>query len=154
MLDDFERQHTIKLRVLFNQVFRRHVAVFYMEPHILGVGAGRADIAFRRVNTGHFGAEPRQRLANQPAATSDIEYGKPVKRLPGGDVATEPARQLVPYEAESCRVKPVQRFEAAVRIPPFVRQGRKSGDFVWVCIGFDRELPAKSGSRNRFRHSN
>ncbi len=57
----------------------RHVAD--IEAHGLGMGRRRRNILARRINAGHAGTQPRQRLAHQPRAAPDIERGLARQRL-------------------------------------------------------------------------
>lgn len=73
MLDDLEGKHCIELTALIQKRFGGGFEIFDLQPHLLRMQAGHADIAAGGIRAGDCGAQPRQRLGHQPAAASDIE---------------------------------------------------------------------------------
>ena len=90
--------------------------------------AGGRDVALGGIDAGDLRAEPRHRLAEQPAAAADIEHRQALQRAARQGVALPVGGGAVADEAEANRVKPMQRRELAARIPPFVRDARKALD--------------------------
>src|ERR1700733_14042953 len=87
---------------------------------------------------GALEAEPRHRLGDQTAAATDVAQGQARERRQGTGIAAEMRVEFPPDEAEPCRVQPVQRLEAAARIPPARRLRGKAGDFRRVDGWVDR----------------
>ena len=96
------------------------------------MGLGGLDILRRRVDAGHIGAEPRQRLAHEPAAAADIEHAQAGEaRRPLG-VAAESAAELVADIGQAQRVDAVERPEGTALVPPLPGEPGEPCDFLGV----------------------
>ncbi len=89
-------------------------------------------VSSARVDPGHAGAKPGQGLADEAAATADIEhaYALKARRLLG--VAAEARAELVADISEPHRIDAMELAERPARVPPLAAEPRKAGDFVVV----------------------
>ena len=97
-------------------------AIVDRQMSLVGMQFRRRDIAFGRIDPDHLGAEPGERLAQQPGAAADIEDAQAGKAIQAFDVALELAAGGVADIAQPQRIDLVQRRHLAVGIPPRVRQ--------------------------------
>jgi hypothetical protein len=95
------------------------------------------DIGGGGIDPDHLGAEPRERLAQQPGAAADIEDAQAGKAVQAFDVALELAAGGVADIGQPQRIDLVQRGHLAPGVPPLVRQFREFGDFGRI----DRSCP-------------
>ena len=91
--------------------------------------AGDGDHFRRSVDAGDLGAEPGQRLGEQPGAAADIERRLAVERRPAAFVALPMLVDLVAKIFEPHRIEPVQHRRRAVRVPPVAGQRAELLDF-------------------------
>ena len=61
------------------------------EPGLGGMGVGGADIAFRGISPGDCKTQPGHGFRQQPAAATDIQQRKALKRLQASGIPAEPA---------------------------------------------------------------
>ena len=81
MLDDFERKDDIEPFFLFYKLFGRGGAVIYLQPRIRCMRRCHRNRVPVGIDAGHVRAQPRHRLAHQPAAAADIQHRKSAIRL-------------------------------------------------------------------------
>ena len=80
----------------------------------------------RQVHPGDGEAQTRHGLAQEAAATADVQKPKARERRAGAAVAAKPLQGLLPNEGEAHGIDLVQGGQFAARIPPVVRDGREA----------------------------
>ena len=135
MLDHLHVEHHIELLARGRHVLGGGVAIVDLEARLLGVQPGHGDVARGGVGTDHRRAQPRHRLAQQPAAAADVEQAQALERRPGREIAVELRRDLLGDVAQPAGVEHVQRLELAVLVPPFGGHRLELGDLLRVDGG-------------------
>ena len=136
MLDHLHVQDEVEPRlVLAEQRLGRRATVVDGERQRLGVGAGDLDIALRGIDAGNRETQPPHRFAEQAAAAADVEQVQPLEGAARLGVAPEPGQGLFANEFQPHRIEPMQRRELAVRIPPFLGDGRKPRNVGGIDAG-------------------
>ena len=74
VLHHFEQQHGVVALPARGKLLGGRSLIGDVEPRGRGMGPGGFDVLRRRVDAGHISAEPRQRLAHEPAAAADVEH--------------------------------------------------------------------------------
>ena len=132
MFNHFQRDHDIKGFARAGQVFGLGGAEINVQPGLFGVKCGNIDIALGGINRRDTGSEPGQWFGNQSAAASDIKNFQALERPYGGLVEAETGCHLIADKGHADRGKLMQGFELAVRVPPFIGNGCKAGNFFCV----------------------
>jgi hypothetical protein len=121
MLDHLHRQHDVEALAGVH-LFHGGAAVVDGEMALVGVQPGCSNVGSGRIDADHLRAEPRERLAQQPRTTADVEHPQAGQAVQALDVALEfPCRRIADI-TEPQRIDLVQRRHLAVRVPPLVRQ--------------------------------
>ena len=128
MLDDFHREHDVEFRALAGQILDRSYAIGQIGAGRRRVGARDFDRARRRVDSADDGAQPRQRLGEQPGAAADVEDVEVFQRAVSGAPEMRGDRIAKPGDADG--IDPVQRRHRPRRVPPIVAQRVETGDFL------------------------
>src|SRR5579859_6984439 len=90
------------------------------------------DAVGHRIDADHFGAKPRQRLAQHAAAAADVEDAQALQAVEPRRIAGKMRRGAVADIAEPHRIEAVQRRPGAVRIPPLAGEPREMRDRIVV----------------------
>ena len=80
VLDDLQRQHDVEPAARFGQRLGGALAVVDLQPLLAGMQRRDSDVARRRIDAGHLGAQPGHRLAEQAAAAADVEQAEALQR--------------------------------------------------------------------------
>ena len=119
MLHHLHVQNGVKLFPGSGQIFRSGVTVIDVQPALFGVDLRDRDIALCRIGPDNGGPKPRHGFAQQPATTADVQYPQPFEWQPTMQVAVKLCRDLLRDVIQPAWVQHMQRFELAVRVPPF-----------------------------------
>ena len=148
MLDDLECQHDVELCAAFGQRLGGALAIVDGEVLARSMHGRGRDVTGRGVHAGDRRAEPGHRLADQTAATADVEQRQSRQRFAVQGVALPVRSHPVADVGDPHRVQPVQRRELAGGIPPFVRDAGEAFDFGRIdrsgsgdMRGFDHGYP-------------
>src|SRR4249920_518603 len=96
------------------------------------MGLCRRDALCRRVDAGDGCAEPRQRLAHETPAATDLEHAQAGKARRPSRVALEPPAKLVADIGQPHRIDAVELAEGAALVPPLPAEPREAGDLLAV----------------------
>ena len=121
MLDDLHGEHDVESFARLAERLRRRRAVVDRKVALLGVQPRDLDVGRRRIDADDLRAEPRHRLAQNPAAAADVEQAKPGERFSRLRIAREVLDDDIADVAEPHRIELVQRPELSVRAPPLRR---------------------------------
>ena len=98
-------------------------AIVDRQARVGRVGAGDGDVALRGVRAGDAEAQPRHGLAEQAAATADVQQPQSLERRSRRGIPAESRQRLLAYEGQPDRVEPMQGRELAMRVPPLLGDG-------------------------------
>ncbi|SIT53206.1 conserved hypothetical protein [Mesorhizobium prunaredense] len=132
MLDHFHVEDDVEFLTGVSQVLCCRGTVIHHHADVGRMQLGHFDVGGGCVGADHFGAKPRHRLAQQPAAAADVEDAQALERPRRAWVAAEARRHLVAYIGKPDRIELVQRAEFAVRIPPFGGESGKTLHFSGI----------------------
>src|SRR5579862_3465514 len=110
------------------------------------MAARNIERGFIGVDAGDGKTEPRQGLAHQAAAATDIEEAQAGKSAARFDVALEVASQSVADECQPRGVETMKRLERTILVPPLRRDRCKALDFRAIDRGgilLVRHLPSR-----------
>ncbi len=109
MLDHLHRADDIEATLLRGQVLDRRRAIGEPGASFLGMTAGGLDRDGRRIDADDIGAEPRQRLGEQPGPAADVEEVDAGERRAERRLKLEMPHNQVARPTDPDRVQAMQR---------------------------------------------
>ena len=143
MLDHLHRQHDVEA-LAHVHLFHRGAAIVDRQMSLVGMQLGGRDVAGGGIDADHLGAEPGERLAQQPGAAADVEDAQARQAVQALDVALELAAGGVADIGEPQRIDLVQRRHLAVADPT-----TRSDSFENFAISAGSTVVARGVGRRR-----
>ena len=130
MLDHLHRADDIEKPRLLRQLLDRGRAIGELGASLLGMIAGGLDRGGRRIDADDVGAQPRQRLGEQPGPAADVQEVDSGERRADPCLKLEMPHDQVARPADPDRIYAMERRHRAFRIPPCVAKRLEARDLL------------------------
>ncbi len=135
VLDHFHGQHHIKAFARAGESLGCRDPVVDRKAATLRVQRRGLDVVWRRIGPHHRGAEPRQRLAQNPSAAADIENADAIEARRMTGIATELPAHRIANIAEPDWIEFMQHRHLSARVPPFSGKPGEAVDLGGIDCG-------------------